>query len=101
MCFEFGALLAPVEIIRPFDNYPYLGIELDSVKFEARPPLDKPFKAKCSLALAVVASRQKRKLLSLIGYLQHCFKVIGPARRFLRRIIGHCHYSEFIVAVSQ
>ena len=67
---------------------PYLGIELDSVELEARLPLDKLLKAK-KLVLKWLSKRsgKKRKLLSLIGCLQHCCKVKVPARPFLRRLI--------------
>ena len=63
----------------------FLGIELDSVKFEARFPQGKLSKAKQSVKLLIsIRSAMKRKHLSLFGYLHHCCKVIVPARPFLR-----------------
>ena len=88
LCLELGVPLAPEKTIGPSTIMPYLGIELDSVEFEARLPLDKLLKAK-DLVLKWLSKRsgKKRKLLSLIGYLQHCCKVIVPAHPFLRRLI--------------
>ena len=88
LCLELGVPLAPEKTIGPSTIMPYLGIELDSVEFEARLPLDKLLKAK-DLVLKWLSKRsgKKRKLLSLIGYLQHCCKVIVPAPPFLRRLI--------------
>ena len=88
LCLELGVPLAPEKTIGPSTIMPYLGIELDSVEFEARLPLDKLFKAK-RLVLKWLSKRPgKRGNLSLIGYLQHCRKVILPACPFLRRIIA-------------
>ena len=65
-----------------------MGLELDSVKFEARLPVPKLVKAKSAvIKFLSLKSATKRQLLSLIGYLQHCCMVIAQARPFLRRLI--------------
>ena len=46
LCLELGVPLAPEKTIGPSTIMPYLGIELDSVEFKARLPLDKLLKAK-------------------------------------------------------
>ena len=81
ICLELSVPLAPGKTFGPSTILPYLGIELDSLEFEVRLPLDKLLKAK-ELVLKWLSERsgEKRKLLSLIGYLQHCCKVIVPAR---------------------
>ena len=88
ICSELGVPSAPEKTFGPSTTLPYLGTELDSLEIEARLPLDKLLKAK-DLVLKWLSKRsaKKRKLLSVIGYLQHRYKVIVPARPFLRRLI--------------
>ena len=88
LCSELGVPLAEEKTVGPSTVITFLGIELDSVKFEARLPKDKLLKAKDSVNFWIsIRSAMKRNLLSLIGYLHHCCKVIVPARPFLRRLI--------------
>ena len=88
LCAELGVPLAEGKTVGPSTVITFLGIELDFIKFEARLPQDKLLKAKQSVKFWIfIRSATKRKLLSLIGYLHHCWKVIVPARPFLRRLI--------------
>ena len=88
LCAELGVPLAEEKTVGPSTVITFLGIELDAIKFEARFPQGKLSKAKQSVKLLIsIRSAMKRKLLSLIGYLHHCCKVIVPARPFLRRLI--------------
>ena len=68
---------------------PYLGIELDSVEIEACLPLDKLSKEK-HLVLKWLSKRpgKKRKLLSLIGYLQHFCKAPSGFSSATPRVIN-------------
>ena len=88
LCSELGVPLAEEKTVGPSTVITFLGIELDSVKFEARLPRDKLLKAKDSVNFWIsIRSATKRNLPSLIGYLHHCCKVIVPALPFLRRLI--------------
>ena len=88
ICAELGVPLAEEKTLGPSTVITFLGIELDSVKFEARLPVPKLVKVKSAVnKFLSLKSATKRQLLSLIGYLQHCCKVIAQARPFLRRLI--------------
>ena len=66
-----------------------LGIELDTIKLQARLPKDK-FDLIASL-LAFWSNKRhctRKELESLIGHLQHACKVIPQGRTFLRRMIN-------------
>ena len=80
ICAELGVPLAEEKTLGPLTVITFLGIELDSVKFEARSPVPKLVKAKSAVnKFLSLKSATKRQLLSLIGYLQHCCKVIAQA----------------------
>ena len=88
ICAELGVPIAEEKTLGLSTVITFLGIELDSVKFEARLPVPKLVKAKSAVnKFLSLKSATKRQLLSLIGYLQHCCKVIAQARPFLRRLI--------------
>ena len=88
ICAELGVPLAEEKTLGPSTVITFLGIELDSVKSEARLPVPKLVKAKSAVnKFLLLKSATKRQLLSLIGYLQHCSRVIAQARPFLRRLI--------------
>ena len=66
---------------------PFLGITLDTVKLEARLPLDKV--EKCRQGIEVFISREKvslKELQSTLGLLSWACAVILPGRAFLRRL---------------
>ena len=63
-----------------------MGLELDSVAFEARLPLDKLTKLRERLSSACRKRKMTLKdLQSLLGLLNFCCKVVLPGRTFLRR----------------
>ena len=67
----------------------FLGLTLDSVKAEARLPLEKLAKATDLITqLQQKSSCQLRFLLSIIGFLNFACSVIRPGRAFLRRLIN-------------
>jgi hypothetical protein len=66
---------------------PFVGIVLDTVKYEARLPLDKL--DKCRLQIGKFKARPKvtlQELQSLIGLLNFACVVVSPGRAFLRRL---------------
>ena len=80
------AKLLGLELVVPLTPEKTIGpstIELDSVEFKAHLLLDKLLKAKNLFLKWYLKRSGKKKLLSLIGYLQHCCKVIVPACPFL------------------
>ena len=88
ICAELEVPLAEEKTLGHSTVITFLGIELDSVKFEAHLPVPKLVKAKSAVnKFLSLKSATKHKLLSLIGHLQHCCKVIAQARPFLRRLI--------------
>ena len=76
----------------PATLLPHLGIELDTVNFEARLPQDK-----VASILALINAwlskgfGTKRDLISLHGKLEWASKVVQPGRPFLRSIIDRAH----------
>ena len=81
--------LAPDKMEGPATCMVFAGIELDTVKWEARLPEDK--KAKCIKQIRVLLQKRKttlRELQSLIGLLNFCCQVVVPGRAFLRRLIN-------------
>ena len=86
---ELNVPLAPNKTFRPTQVLEFMGITLDSVRMEARLPLDKLCHARS--LLASWASKQTchlRDLQSLIGTLQFACRVISPGRPFMQRIIN-------------
>ncbi|RUA06910.1 MAG: hypothetical protein DSY43_00970 [Gammaproteobacteria bacterium] len=88
LCDYLGVPIAPEKTCGPSTTLSFAGIELDSVLFEARLPLDKV--SKCLLFISDFLSRKKvtlREIQSLIGLLNFACSVIRPGRAFLRRLI--------------
>ena len=88
LCADIGVPLAPSKTIAPTTALPFLGITLDSVRLEARLPVDKL--EQCKLLLRAFSVRSKvslRELQSLIGVLNFACSVVVPGRPFLRRLI--------------
>lgn len=87
LCNEVGIPIKQQKTIFPTTCAPIHGIELDTVKLEARLPQDK-----LSELLQLLKSNMHRKkirfrdLQSLLGHLNFACKVIKPGRCFLRRL---------------
>ena len=89
MCDFLGVPIAHEKTAGPDTVLQFAGIELDSVKQEARLPLEKLHK--CRALLHQFFSRRSvtlRELQSLIGLLNFCCSVVVPGRAFLRRLIN-------------
>ena len=87
-CDELAIPIAAEKVEGPTTCLSFLGIEMDTVKWQLRLPQEKLHRTQ-----ALVASWRKRKgctkreLLSLIGLLQHACRVVRSGRSFLRRMI--------------
>ncbi|XP_070549868.1 uncharacterized protein [Ptychodera flava] len=80
--------IAPHKTVGPTTCLEYLGIELDTIKMQARLPQEK-----LDRILDLVASFlnckscTKRQLLSLLGHLTFACRVVVPGRTFISRLI--------------
>lgn len=89
MCFVLGIPIKSENTEDPSTVLTFLGIELDTMKMQARLPQEKVDKIK--LALHSIKHRKKvslRELQSLIGLLNYACCVVVPGRAFLRRLIN-------------
>ncbi|XP_070550755.1 uncharacterized protein [Ptychodera flava] len=100
--------IAPHKTVGPVTILEYLGIELDTVKMEARLPHDKL--SRIAALIQSFLSRPtctKRELLSLLGHLNFACRVIIPGRTFISRLIEiskgarKLHYRIHLTAESR
>ena len=87
-CHISGIPLVLAKTEGPATELPFAGIELDTVRMEARLPPDKI--AKCRNQLNLFLKSKKVKLVeiqALIGLLNFACTVVRPGRPFLRRLI--------------
>ena len=88
-CSHVGVPIAVDKTYGPRQVMDFVGITLDSVKMEARLPLDKIKKCQSLLhEFLAKKSCKRRELESLIGYLNFTCSVVLPGRPFLRRLIS-------------
>ena len=86
---ELDIPVAPGKTIPPTTSLEFMGVLLDSIKMEARLPLDKLTRTKAALhEWSHKKSATLRELQSLIGTLQFACRVVVPGRAFLQRIIS-------------
>lgn len=88
LCKYLGIPIAPEKTCGPATVLSFAGIELDSIKSEARLPTDKI--EKCVHSISGFLRRKKvtlKELQSLIGLLNFACSVVTPGRAFLRRLI--------------
>jgi len=81
--------MAPEKTVGPSTTLSFAGIELDSVKSEARLPRDKL--DRCIQLISTFLQRKKaslREIQSLTGLLNFACSVVVPGRAFLRRLIN-------------
>ena len=75
--------------VYPTTTLTFLGLELDTVKFEIRLPEDKLVTLRTEVQkLITQRSATLRQLQSLIGMLNFACQVVPPGRTFLRRLIN-------------
>ncbi|KAK3732477.1 hypothetical protein QZH41_003780 [Actinostola sp. cb2023] len=83
-----GAPVVASKTLGPYTVLEFMGIEIDSLKMEARLPADKLERLR--VTLNSFSSRRSARLVqlqSLIGTLQFACRVVIPGRTFLQRII--------------
>ena len=88
LCTYLGVAMAPEKTVGPENILAFAGIELDTLRMEARLPLDKT--TKCKTLISTFLRRKKvtlREIQSLIGLLNFACSVVVPGRAFLRRLI--------------
>ena len=89
MCRDLGIPMSKEKTFMPATTMTFLGIELDSITFEARLPLEKLDKCKNLINEALCKKKLTLKeLQQLTGLLNFACQVIVPGRAFLRRLIN-------------
>ena len=87
LCDYLGVPIAPEKTCGPATVLSFVGIELDTIKMEARLPEDKVLK--CKHLISDFLRRKKvtlREVQSLAGLLNFACSVVLPGRAFLRRL---------------
>ena len=88
LCSYLGIPMAPEKTCGPATTLSFSGIELDSLSFEARLPLDKIDKCLGLIASFLTCKKVTLKeIQSLTGMLNFACSVVVPGRAFLRRLI--------------
>ena len=88
LCSYLGVPIAPEKTRGPSTTLCFAGVELDSVLFEARLPVEKI--TKCLSSISNFLQRKKvtlKEIQSLTGLLNFACTVVVPGRAFLRRLI--------------
>ena len=88
LCSYLGIPMAPEKTCGPSTTLCFVGIELDTLKSEARLPQDKI--EKCITIISGFLVRRKatlKEVQSLHGLLNFACSVVRPGRAFLRRLI--------------
>ena len=87
----FGRLnipISPIKTVGPCTNLIYLGVELDSERFEVRLPCDKKDRILQYIHEFLLKERvTKRQVLQLLGHFNFASKVIRPGRSFVSYLI--------------
>ncbi|XP_068680404.1 uncharacterized protein [Montipora foliosa] len=88
LCSYLGVPVAPEKTRGPSTTLCFAGVELDSVLFKARLPVEKI--TKCLSSISNFLERKKvtlKEMQSLTGLLNFACTVVVPGRAFLRRLI--------------
>ena len=92
ICKQLGVPLANDNTEGPSTCITFLGFEIDSVAQELRLPASKFGRMRAELrSWGSHRSGSKRKLLSLVGRLQHCCQAITLGRPFVGSLIGRAY----------
>jgi len=87
VCLHLGVPLAVEKVECPSTSLTFLGIVLDTVRMEARLPIDKLRRIRHQVRTWLSKRKAtKRQILSLVGLLQHATKVVRPGHTFLSRM---------------
>ena len=87
VCEWLGIPLALDKVAGPSTSLNFLGITLDTVRMEARLPVDKLRRTREQIGSWMQKKKAtKREILSLVGVLQHATKIVRSGRTFLSRM---------------
>ena len=87
-CRELGFPIAEDKVEGPSTSIIFLGIEIDTIKFELRLPAHKLQRLQSLIDHWMrKKAASKRELQSIIGHLSHAATVVKPGRTFLRFLI--------------
>ena len=87
VCSYLGVPLALEKLEGPTQSLTFLSIVLDTSRMEIRLPEDKLSRIRAQLTIWLGKKKAtKRKILSLVGLLQHATKVVRPGRTFVSRM---------------
>ena len=86
---DLGLPIKSEKTVYPCTSLTFLGLELDTVRFEVRLPEDKLHQIKLEIqSFQLKRSATLQELQSLIGKLNFACNVVPPGRTFLRRLIN-------------
>jgi hypothetical protein len=89
MCADIGVPMAEDKTCGPDTTMTFLGVEIDSVRKEARLPKDKLDKCRQEIRFLLGCKKATLKQVqSVIGLLNFACQVVLPGRPFLRRLIN-------------
>uniref|UniRef100_A0A1X7TD39 Reverse transcriptase domain-containing protein n=1 Tax=Amphimedon queenslandica TaxID=400682 RepID=A0A1X7TD39_AMPQE len=90
LCQRLGLPAAPHKVVGPCTTITFLGIEIDSCRWELRLPEDKQTRLMSILQEWKHDKRQsvtKKQLQSLVGLLNYAARIVRPGRPFTRSLI--------------
>ena len=88
LCDELGVPIKFDKTVGPCTCLTFMGLEIDSVRMEARLPQDKLDKVRLLLRTYQKCRKVRLQALqSIIGLLSFCCAVVRPGRCFLRRLV--------------
>ena len=97
LCSMLGIPMAAGKTEGPVNSLTFLGIELDTVKMEARLPVQRKLDLeRLCRDWAERPTASVKELQSLVGTLQFACAVVRPGRFYLRRIIAHMTHVKAI-----
>ena len=100
ICKQFGTPRAPNKTVGPVQVLTFLGLELDTIKYEARLPQEQI--VKCLEHIDLILPRRKvtlKEIQMLCGLLNFATKVVVAGRPFLRRLYD-LTYGNLIIESS-
>ena len=83
-----GFVVQDAKTVGPARKITFLGIEIDSINAQLKIPHEKLLEVRQELSMWLdKVSCTKRELLSILGVLQYCAKVVRDGRKFVGRLI--------------
>lgn len=86
---DLGVPLSEEKTLGPCTTIEFLGINLDSVSFQASLPLEKVQRISLLLSNFILAEKcSKRQLLALLGHLNYAIRIIPQGKPFLSSLLA-------------